>query len=386
MHARFHTSLSSIGQTVWDRLAGSDNPFVSYNFLSCLEDSGCAVAETGWQPYHLTLEDEAGVHAAMPLYLKSHSMGEYVFDHAFADAYARAGGQYYPKFLSAVPFTPATGPRLLTAATQANTLELFAMARSALEQLLDKTGSSSLHINFTTQDDTKTWENIGLLKRVDQQFHWTNDGYTSFDHFLEALSSRKRKQLRKERAKATESGLTIRWYQGSDITEDLWDCFFDFYMDTGARKWGRPYLNRDFFSLLGARMGDKCLLVTAEDGGTPIAGALNLVGETTLFGRYWGAVRDVPFLHFEICYYQAIDYAIEHKLARVEAGAQGGHKLARGYTPTPTYSLHMFRDPGFHAAVEDYLEREREDVTHEIDAVNAHYSPFKKTGTPASAE
>ncbi len=362
----------------WDACARTteSNPFITHAFLSALEASGSAAAETGWLPRHLLLEDGAGrLMGAMPCYLKSHSYGEYVFDHGWADAYARAGGSYYPKLQSAVPFTPVTGKRLLVpegpdkAAREAILLQAGAT-------LTEQSGVSSLHVTFLTEPEWQLAGKLGWLQRTDQQFHWRNEGYASFEDFLNALASRKRKAIRKERREAREGGIDIEWVTGRDLTEAHWDAFFAFYMDTGSRKWGMPYLNRRFFSLIGESMADQILLVLAKRAGRYVAGALNIIGADTLYGRYWGAIEEHPCLHFEICYYQAIDFAIAHKLARVEAGAQGEHKLARGYLPTPTYSAHYIADPGLRRAVADYLKRERIAVAQET-ALLAEDSPFR---------
>ena len=369
-------SIAEIGKDTWDAFAGVDHPFVSYDFLHLLEETGCVSAATGWQPQHLTLKGSDGrVVGVMPLYLKGHSYGEYIFDHSWAAAFERAGGQYYPKLLSAVPFSPVTGPRLLVKPGQPDAI------RAALPQLArrvaDKQGLSSLHLNFIDEETAGFLEQEGFLIRHDQQFHFENQGYETFDCFLNQLASRKRKNLRKERAKAQEP-VKIHQLQGDDIKAEHWDAFYGFYMDTGARKWGRPYLNRAFFEGLGDIMADKCLLVMAEgDEGDWLAGALNIIGSDTLYGRYWGCNRHIDFLHFEICYYQAIDYAIEHGLKRVEAGAQGQHKLARGYAPARTYSAHYLPDPGFRVAVERYLEMERREVGLEMSYLDGH-TPFKQ--------
>lgn len=376
MQAVFHTSLKEIGEDSWNTFAGTENPFVSFAFLSALEDSGSASAETGWQPYHLTLEnaDTGALAAVMPLYVKNHSYGEYVFDHAWANAFERAGGRYYPKLQASVPFTPVTGPRLLTQSPS-----LVVPAAEALKAISERLQVSSLHVTFAEAEEAHQLEAQGFLLRQDKQFHWQNEGYASFDQFLEALASRKRKQIRKERRTALADGFVVKWYSGSDLTEARWDRFYDFYIDTGNRKWGTPYLNRDFFSLIGERMADKILLMMVETpDGREIAGALNFIGETALYGRYWGALEEVPCLHFETCYYQAIDYAIEHGLRTVEAGAQGPHKLARGYVPTATYSAHWITNPGFRDAVAHYLEEERTSVETEMAWISENHTPFKK--------
>jgi hypothetical protein len=362
-------SLSAVPAAAWDacanpqRAAPGDedpfNPFVSHAFLSALEDSGCVGSKAGWLPLYTLVEDEAGhLLAAAPSYMKSHSQGEYVFDHSWADAYTRAGGRYYPKLQVSVPFIPATGPRLLVAeGARAGDAREHLIA--GLRTLRDQTKASSVHATFLPDRDAGAFSDAGFLLRHDQQFHWFNEGYGSFEDFLGALASRKRKAIRRERRDALSNGITVEWLTGGDITEAHWDAFFAFYMDTGSRKWGRPYLNRRFFSLVGERMGDRILLVMAKRGGRYIAGAINFIGGTRLYGRNWGCIEDHPFLHFEVCYYQAIDFAIARGLGRVEAGAQGEHKLARGYRPVITTSAHDFADPSFRRAVADYLEQER---------------------------
>jgi predicted N-acyltransferase len=369
-------SIADIGAAAWDACAGDSNPFVSHGFLSALEESGSTAAETGWLARHLAVEDAAGtLIGAAPLYVKSHSLGEYVFDQGWADTYERAGGRYYPKLLCAVPFTPVPGPRLMVREGAAEPGEIEAMLAAGMAELARRHRLSSVHVNFLDESVARRLTELGFLVRTGYQFHWQNRGYRSFEDFLSALSSRKRKALRKERKEALD-GLTVRVAAGGDISESDWDAFFDFYMDTGSRKWGRPYLNRAFFSLLHAAMPEKIVLVLAERGGKPIAGALNLKGRDTLYGRYWGAIEERPFLHFELCYYQAIDYAIAHGLARVEAGAQGEHKIQRGYLPAPTFSAHLILDPGFREAIAEYLGRETPGVAEEMAAL-AGLSPFK---------
>jgi predicted N-acyltransferase len=356
------------------------NPFLAHAFLAALERSGSATARSGWAPSPLLVEDRAGhLLACAPAYLKSHSMGEYVFDHAFADAYERAGGRYYPKLQVAVPFTPVTGRRLLVAdgprAPEARDLLIAGLAA-----LMRQAKASSVHVTFGLKRD---WEELaaqGFLKRMDRQFHWHNQGYGSFEDFLGALASRKRKTIRRERRDALPEGLSVEWITGSDIKEAHLDAFFAFYMDTGSRKWGRPYLTRSFFSLLAQTMSERLLFVMAKRAGRYIAGAINLIGDRALYGRNWGAIEEHPFLHFEVCYYQAIEFAIAHKLARVEAGAQGEHKLARGYVPAETYSAHLFADPRLMRAAADYLEHEREQVEWGNHAL-AEALPFRKGGT-----
>jgi predicted N-acyltransferase len=381
---RIASSLKGVDATAWDACANPPgapyHPFTSHAFLLALEESASAVPSTGWAGQHLLLEDGAGgLSAVMPLYVKGHSQGEYVFDHGWADAFARIGGQYYPKLLSAIPFTPVTGRRLLLRG-DAKAEEAEDVLIAGALALAKRGGFSSLHINFPTAPEWQRLTQGGCLAREGQQFHWTNEGYGCFEDFLAALASRKRKQIRKEREQALANGITLRWLTGRDLTEAHWDAFFAFYMDTGSRKWGRPYLTRRFFSLIGERMAARTLLILCERAGRPVAGALNFIGGDTLYGRYWGAIEDHPFLHFEACYYQAIDYAIQHKLTRVEAGAQGEHKLARGYRPVPTYSAHWIAEPAFRDAVARYLVSERRMVAAEIEELDAH-APFKKSNT-----
>ena len=370
--ARVSGGVGAFDRDEWNALAGSDNPFVSWEFLTALEDSGSVGPGTGWQPAPIVISAEAGpLLAAMPSYVKGHSQGEYVFDHAWADAWERAGGAYYPKLQIAAPFTPASGPRLLLS-DPAYAAPLLAAA----EQLCAQNGFSSAHATFIEPAQQVLFDAAGWLMRRDIQFHWANHDYADFDGFLASLSSRKRRDLRKERA-AAQADVTIVQLRGDDIRPEHWDAFWEFYQDTGARKWGTPYLTRAAFDLLGERMGDRLLLVLAYQDGMPIAGALNFIGGDTLYGRYWGAVRDVRFLHFELCYYQAIDAAIAMGLDRIEAGAQGGHKLARGYTPVETVSAHWIADPGFRHAVAEFLEREREGVAADKIFLEGR-SPFKK--------
>ena len=372
-----HDGIADIGRDAWDACAApTGDPFVSYDFLYACEASGSAVPSQGWAARHLSLHDEDGaVIGAMPLYLKGHSQGEYVFDHSWADAYQRAGGRYYPKLLGAVPFTPATGPRFLSAPGTDEATVREALLQGALT-LVERLGVSSLHVNFPTEPEWRAMTEAGLLPRRDIQFIWRNDGYQTFDDFLSALSSNRRKTIRRERREA-QAGLDIRVLTGADLTEARWDAFFDFYMDTGDRKWGRPYLTRDFFARVGATMADRIALVMAFRDETPIAGALNFIGRDALYGRQWGALEEVPFLHFELCYYQAIDFAIAHGLSRVEAGAQGEHKIARGYLPSPVYSAHWIADPALRDPVARYLDNERPAVEAEMAAMTLDLSPYR---------
>jgi predicted N-acyltransferase len=347
------------GDPCLSTLGAGYNPFISHGFLSALELSGSVGARSGWQPMHMLAEDANGVLlGAVPCYAKSHSRGEYVFDHGWAEAYERAGGSYYPKLQVSVPFTPATGRRLLVrpgpqaAAVQAALVD-------ALVQVCRGSNASSAHVTFPTEQEWRLLGAHGFLMRTHQQFHWENAGYDTFDSFLAALASRKRKTIRREREDALAAGIEVHRLAGSDLTESAWDAFFQFYMETGSRKWGRPYLTRSFYSLVGEKLRDRILLFMAERNGRWIAGAINFVGGDTLYGRHWGAIEHHPFLHFELCYYQAVQYAIEHKLARVEAGAQGEHKIARGYLPRTTYSAHYVLDLGLRRAIDDFLKRER---------------------------
>ena len=357
----------------WDARSRG-HPFVRHAFLSALEESGSVGPNTGWAPRPILLRRAGEVIGALPCYLKGHSQGEYVFDHAFADAYERAGGRYYPKLLCAVPFTPATGPRLLAADDEAR-----ALLAAAGPQVAGEMGVSSFAVNFPDGNDRAALADAGLMLRAGQQYHWHDDGYGDWEGFLGALSSRHRKSLRRERAAVAAAGVEIRWLTGGDITEEVLDAFWVFYQDTGARKWGHPYLTRTFFSLLAERMAEDVLLIMAYRGGRCIAGALNLIGPDALYGRYWGRTEHIDFLHFEVCYYQAIDFALSRGLSRVEAGAQGEHKVARGYAPVETHAAYWFRDEGFGRAVEGYLERERDAVGEEI-AYLADFTPFKRPG------
>lgn len=387
------SAIADIARADWDRLVHSPrqangprqvngprqdsgpqqafHPFAAYDFLDALERSGSVCAETGWQPHHLTLYRDEALVGIMPLYLKGHSQGEYVFDHAWAEAYQRAGGRYYPKLLGAVPFTPATGPRLFAPSAE-DRLQLANAAR----QMADQLGVSSLHVNFPDIEDCQTLEEVGYLIRTGQQFHFEDQDFGDWAGFLAALSSRKRKALRKERDAIAQSDLTIEWITGGDITEAVLDAFWVFYQDTGARKWGTPYLTRQFFSMITETMADHILFIMAKRDGRYVAGAMNMIGGETLYGRYWGCTEHVPFLHFELCYYQAIDYALAHGIRRVEAGAQGEHKIARGYTPAQTYSAHWISNDGFRDAVAHYLTAEREEVADAM-AFLSDYAPFK---------
>ena len=358
----------------WDACAGTANPFMSWDFLAALERSGSVGPGTGWQPLPLLIDDAEGrIAAAAPLYGKTHSQGEYVFDHGWADAWERAGGQYYPKIQLAAPFSPVPGPRLLL-----RDPALAPALIAGIEAVVERNGLSSAHATFVEPEQTSLFEAAGWLIREDSQFHWINRGYKDFGEFLATLSSAKRKNIRKERERAVE-GLEIDHLTGGDLREEHWDAFWQFYQDTGSRKWGRPYLTRSFFSMLGESMADRVLLMLAKRNGRPIAGALNLIGEEALYGRYWGCTEDVPNLHFELCYYQAIDVAIARGLSRVEAGAQGSHKLARGYGPEPTYSAHFLPNLSFRQAVADFLEAERSGVQRDRVWLSER-APFRKNG------
>jgi predicted N-acyltransferase len=374
---RLAKSISDVPAEHWDACAGPGNPFLSHAFLLSLEESESVCPRTGWLPQHLLYENDQGeLLGAAPLYLKGHSHGEYVFDWGWADAFERAGGKYYPKLLSAVPFTPVTCRKLLIRpdADPIRTAEILA---GGLIGVTDQHAVSSLHVNFPPEEESALLEEMGFLRRRALQYHWENRGYESFDDFLGDLSSRKRKSIRKERREAAEHGVEIKMLTGDAIEPRHWDAFYRFYMDTSDRKWGSAYLNREFFALLGERMADRVLLVMAEYEGHLVGGALNLIGEDTLYGRNWGCVADFKFLHFEACYYRAIDFAIERGLAKVEAGAQGQHKIQRGYLPTFTYSNHYIPDPGFASAVKDFLDRESRHMAEEKDYL-AEGSPFRK--------
>jgi len=380
--------IEEIGQQSWDACAnparsGIDSdipfdPFVSYAFLSALEESGSADGHTGWAPYHLVLRDDHESIGVLPMYLKNHSQGEYVFDYSWADAFERAGGRYYPKLQVSVPFTPATGRRLLIRPDMADPdLEKYLL--SGMMQVAEKMEVSSVHVTFSDKNQWQLMGEMGFLQRTHNQFHWLNNGYGTFDDFLLALSSKKRKNIRRERRDSTAAGVEIEWLTGSDLTEEHWDAFYGFYMDTGSRKWGSPYLTRQFFSIIGETMADDTLLIMCKRDGRYIAGAINFIGGECLFGRNWGCVEHHPFLHFEVCYYQAIEFAIQRGLKRVEAGAQGQHKLARGYMPTHTYSAHWITNQSFRDAVEHFLNNERRYVDEEIDYISRQ-GPFRKEG------
>jgi predicted N-acyltransferase len=371
---RLSMSVASLDKADWDACAGDANPFVGHDFLSILEESGSVGAGTGWSPAPITVEDASGaILACAPAYLKSHSQGEYVFDHGWAEAWQRAGGDYYPKLQICAPFSPVPGPRLL-----ARDADAAAGLMKGIEAVTEQNQLSSAHATFIAPDEVDRFRAGGWLIRQGTQYHWQNEGYGSFDDFLACLSSRHRKDLRKERAKA-QDGLEIVHLTGSDLTEAHWDAFWVFYQDTGSRKWGQPYLTRAFFSLLGARMADKVLLIFALRDGRPIAGALNLIGADTLYGRYWGCTQEVPFLHFELCYYQAIDAAIARGLSRVEAGAQGEHKLSRGYRPVPTFSAHYIPNKSFRRAVADFVEHEAAALEQDREWLGER-GPFRKDG------
>ena len=353
------------------------NPFISHAFLTALEQSNSVGPRTGWQPRHVLARTADGtLVAAAPCYLKSHSRGEYVFDHGWAEAYARAGGSYYPKLQVAVPFTPATGRRLLVRDT-ANSESIARALASGLVEICTICGASGVHVTFAPEAEFRLLGDLGYLLRTDQQFHWENPGFANFDEFLGALTARKRKTIRRERHDALANGISVHWLTGNDLTEEIWDAFFQFYMETGSRKWGRPYLTRPFYSLVGQSMRQHIVLIMAKRAGRWIAGAINFRGSHSLFGRHWGAIEHHPFLHFELCYYQAIDYAITHKLPRVEAGAQGEHKIARGYMPSTTYSAHYIADPALRRGIAEYLARERAYIAA-AGAELATFAPFRK--------
>ena len=380
---RIISSLEEVQPNAWNGLLDGAplNPFVTHEFLYALEESGSACAETGWLAQHLLLETSEGkLLAALPCYLKNHSQGEYVFDHGWADAFMRAGGNYYPKLQCSIPFTPATGPRFLVPKSSDRNVRMAALAEG-LKQLCTRLKVSSAHITFMDEEQSKAAGSQGYLQRIDQQFHWINQDYKTFDDFLASLSSRKRKNIRKERETALEGNdITIECLSGTEVTGKIWDRFFAFYMDTGARKWGQPYLTREFFTKISNTMGERILLILAKRDGQYIAGALNFIGDDCLYGRHWGCIEDHPCLHFELCYYQAMEFAILRGLKRVEAGAQGAHKLARGYLPVKTRSAHWITHPGLSDAVSDYLMHERQHVDMENRALKAH-TPFRKDET-----
>ncbi len=370
-------SIDEIGQAAWDSCANPAgepfDPFLSFAFLHALEESKSAVAETGWAPYHLVLEDDMdSIKGVVPLYLKSHSQGEYVFDYSWADAFERAGGRYYPKLQCSVPFTPATGRRLLTRDTE---YEKYLV--SGIMQVAENMEVSSVHVTFPEESQWNRMGGMGFLQRTDKQFHWLNRGYGTFSDFLADLSSKKRKNIKRERRAAVVNDIEIELLSGNDLREEHWDAFFTFYRDTGSRKWGSSYLTRQFFSVIGETMPENVLLIMCKRAGRYVAGAINFIGEECLYGRNWGCLEDHPFLHFEVCYYQAIEYAISRGLKRVEAGAQGPHKLARGYLPTQTYSAHWIVNQSFRDAVSHYLNQENRHILEEIDYIEEH-SPFRK--------
>ncbi len=375
--AKILHNINEIDATEWDRCHArfTYNPFLTHKFLDALERSGSVSAATGWQPFHIAVQADDDLIGVVPMYLKSHSQGEYVFDYGWADAWHRAGGDYYPKMQISIPFTPATGPRLLTVEDNPSHESLLL---DACKQIAEQVKVSSLHITFMPENQWQHAGRHGFLKRMDQQFHWHNGDYSTFDEFLSELASKKRKNIKRERRDAVANDIAIEWLTGSDLKERHWDAFYQFYMDTGSRKWGSPYLNRRFFSELGDVMAEDVLLIMAKRQGRYIAGAINFIGGDTLFGRNWGCVEDHRFLHFEICYYQAIDFAIAHGLKKVEAGAQGAHKVARGYLPQATYSAHWIADPNFRDAVRRFLDDERDYVQQDLDYGERH-TPFKAT-------
>jgi predicted N-acyltransferase len=383
LRIRVVPALGDVAPEAWDACANpmsqdlSYNPFISHAFLSSLEASASTTGKTGWLPQHLLAEETDGtILGAVPCYLKSHSRGEYVFDGGWAEAYERAGGDYYPKLQVSVPFTPATGRRLLVRPGPQASLVATGLA-SGLAELCRLRQASSAHVTFLPEAEWRLLGECGFLQRTDQQFHWENAGYGTFEDFRNALAARKRKAIRRERREALAPGISVHWLTGSDLTEQAWDAFFAFYMETGSRKWGRPYLTRSFYSIVAERMGARIVLMMAKRNGRWIAGAINFIGSDTLFGRHWGAIEHHPFLHFELCYYQAIEYAIVHRLGRVEAGAQGEHKLARGYMPTTTYSAHYIADQALRRAIDDYLKRERAYVEAAGEELAAA-GPFRK--------
>jgi uncharacterized protein len=373
---KVHAAIAEIPAAAWDACAGDGNPSVCHAFLNALEESGSTTSRTGWMPQHLAIAGPGGVIAGVvPLYAKTHSYGEYIFDYGWADAYERAGGRYYPKLLSAAPFTPIPGPRLMLRTSAPPEIREHLIA--AMIELAQRQRISSVHVNFPERADMDALAEAGFLQRLGQQFHWANDGYRDFDDFLAALNSRKRKAVNKERREALAPGLEIEVLTGADLRPRHWDAFYEFYLATSDRKWGSAYLNRRFFALIGERMPEKIVLVMARHGANYVAGAFNLLGKDTIYGRNWGSYGDYKFLHFECCYYQAIEFAITHGLKRVEAGAQGPHKIQRGYLPTPTYSAHWIPDPSFRRAVAQFLTRERDMVAHKMDGLS-EFSPFRR--------
>ena len=380
LRARAIESIHDVRPKAWDACAGESQPFLKHAFLACLEDSRSVRPETGWAGAHMLLENEEGaLLGCAPAYIKGHSQGEFVFDHGWAHAFERAGGQYYPKLLAAVPFTPVTGPRLLTAPGADDADALRRTLAAALARMAEQSGLSSAHLNFSTRAEWELAGELGYLRRTGLQFHWENRGFAGFDDFLASLASRKRKTIRRERREAVRDGVEIVWMDGEALADpEIGEAFYAFYRDTGERKWGTPYLTRAFFSLLGERMGGDVRLTMCRRKGRWIAGALHMLGADTLFGRYWGCLEDHPMLHFECCYYQAIDYAIRRGLARVEAGAQGGHKLQRGYLPAHTYSAHWIGHEGLRDAVARFLREETRHVDREAEAIERDYSPFRK--------
>lgn len=373
------TDIHEIGETDWDKCAGTANPFVSFAFLSAMEDSGSANADTGWQPFHLVVtDDDDTVAGIVPLYVKSHSYGEYVFDWSWAEAYERAGGRYYPKLQAAVPFSPVPGPRLLIRSDHPAPERVRTLLIGALCALPERLGIASLHVTFCSGDESRAMEDAGFLPRTGIQYHWYNRGYDSFDDFLGALNSRKRKNLRKERKQVRDAGYSFEVLSGDDLKAAHWDRFYAFYHDTSDRKWGQAYLTREFFDLLHERIRDRTVLVAAFRDGDMVAGALNLIGTETLYGRNWGTVDRTPLLHFETCYYQAIDIAIERGLKTVEAGAQGEHKIQRGYEPVLTHSAHLIADAGLRTAVTRFLDQERHHIAQDREFIVAEHSPFKQ--------
>jgi predicted N-acyltransferase len=377
---KVHAAIADIPAAAWDACAGDGNPSVCHAFLNALEESGSTTSRTGWMPQHLSIAAPDGVIAGVvPLYAKTHSYGEYIFDYGWADAYERAGGRYYPKLLSAAPFTPVPGRRLMLRAGAPPETRTHLIA--AMIELAKRQRISSVHVNFPEQADMEALAEAGFLQRLGQQFHWTNEGYRDFEDFLVALNSRKRKAVKKERREALAPGLEIEVLTGSDLKPRHWDAFYEFYLATSDRKWGSAYLNRRFFALIGERIPEKIVLVMARHGANYVAGAFNLLGKDTIYGRNWGSYGDYKFLHFECCYYQAIEFAIAHGLKRVEAGAQGPHKIQRGYLPTPIYSAHWIPDPAFRRAVAQFLTRERDMVAHKMDGLS-EFSPFRREEAP----